>query len=399
MKRSKVDFVIVGGGLTGLSAAIMWARHGWNIAVIDKKNFQPLKIIPLSARVLALRKQSQIYLEKIGVWQNLARKTPVWDFEIYDKAANTVLNFSVSEPISTVPCVGTSPLAFIIEQPILWNALLARVHALPNIQLFGGYAIDSVHVMSNKVQIDLNTHVIDGQLLLAADGANSWIRRYFQFKTHRKAYQQSACVCCVRLARSHDSIARQWFGERGPLAFLPLSVPDQAVMIWSLETVACEALRLLMPSEFTRAVQVYTDSDWVSQIESTPLSFPLQHLYAKQYCADRVVLVGDSAHVIHPLAGQGFNLALADLMALERKILLGQESDVPFYATSILRAYERERKCENQGMGYAMTALDQIFKNRSVVLPRGWFLNKLKNNVVLKNWLRRAASGSVACMR
>jgi 2-octaprenylphenol hydroxylase len=379
------DFLIVGGGITGCVMASLLvnrklAAPGRVAIVAGGAQPAPVSVIADSEwdlRVFALSRASQRLLTLCGAWQllptqkyNAYERMCVWDARGGTPEGAGSLSFDCAE-------LGEPNLGYIVEGRALQTACRHAATAAGAVFIDAG--ILEILVDEARVSVSLSDdRDLQGQLLIAADGAESRARKLLGIDTAGHAYHQDALVAHVRTAISHRNTAWQRFLPSGPLAFLPL--PDgRSSIVWS--TARPEALRLrsLDAAAFGAELDVASGEVLGACEVTTPIaSFPLTLQYALDYVRPRAVLVGDAAHAVHPLAGQGLNLGLLDCAVLAE--VLGGDSlrlggadlggPVRFGEHKLLRRYERRRKSENVLAATVFDGLERLFSNNSAVLTR-----------------------------
>jgi 2-octaprenylphenol hydroxylase len=378
------DFLIVGGGMTGCAMASLLVSRtlaaSGRVAIIA--GGPPPAAISAAAdsgwdlRVFALSRASQRLLTICGAWQHLPRqkynayeRMCVWDARGEPQEAGS-LTFDCAE-------LGEPNLGYIVEGRALQTACHRAATAAGAVFIDAG--ILDIRVDEADVRASLGDgRVVQGQLLIAADGAESAARKLLGIETAGHAYHQDALVAHVRTAIPHRDTAWQRFLPSGPLAFLPL--PDgRSSIVWS--TGCSEALRLrsLAPAAFGAELGRASGEVLGACELTTPIaSFPLRMQYALDYARPRAVLVGDAAHAVHPLAGQGLNLGLLDCAVLAEVLggdSRGLDGAVPggpvcFGEYKLLRRYERRRKSENVLAATVFDGLERLFSSDSAVLAR-----------------------------
>ncbi|MGE6101679.1 FAD-dependent monooxygenase, partial [Aeromonas salmonicida] len=232
--------------------------------------------------------------------------------------------------------------------------------------------------------------------VVAADGAHSWVRRQADIPLTSWDYGHHALVATVRCAEPHEAVARQIFTPDGPLAFLPLWQPDLCSIVWSVPATRAEALCAGDDEQFNRQLTTAFDGRLgLCKVEGARSAIPLTARYARDFARERLVLVGDAAHTIHPLAGQGVNLGLLDAAALAEQIMQSQRAGIDIGLLANLRGYERWRKSEAARMLAAMEGLKRLFSGANPLkkLVRGGGLCAFDALAPLKQGVIRAAMG------
>ncbi|WP_333969690.1 FAD-dependent monooxygenase [Alteromonas mediterranea] len=378
-----VDIAIVGGGIVGLTLAAALKDSELNIAIIDKSPcYQVLADRP-TARVSAINQANIKALQQFDVWPHLQqdRANSYTAMHVWDKDSFGDIHFSCDE-------MGSDTLGVIVENQALVNALAQAVEAQSNVQLVTA-GIDRVLAGPNQTMLMLdNDDVLSCRLLAGADGANSFVRKQAGLPITFKDYEHTAIVANVKTDEPHNNVARQAFTPTGPLALLPMAEPNVCSIVWSQTPEQASSLMALDDDAFCHALTAASNSVLGTiSLKTERAAFPLTMRYARQWAKDGVVLVGDAAHTIHPLAGQGANLGMQDALALAESLssLSAAGKDIGLYKN--LRSYERSRKTEATKMIAAMDGFKFLFDGNDPLkkLVRGIGLSATDKLTTIKN--------------
>jgi ubiquinone biosynthesis UbiH/UbiF/VisC/COQ6 family hydroxylase len=380
------DIVIIGGGLVGASLAAALAKSGLRLALVERK----AAAAPgpdWDSRVYALTPASIAFLDRIGAWRRLEpeRVTPVFDMRVFGDDGRSRLDFSAYES-------GVLRLAATVESGRLHHSLWQGLERQPNLSLLCPAAPSELCRRQDRVEIGLEDgNAVTAKLAVAADGADSWARRAAGIEARSGSYAQLGVVANFACARAHRNIAYQWFRRDGVLAYLPL--PDRRIsIVWSTSEAHARELLALAPAALCARVSE-AGEEVLGALEplTPPVAFPLSRLFADRMAQGRIALIGDAAHVVHPLAGQGVNLGMGDAHALAD--LLREAPDPGEHL--LLRRYERARAEDILVLRWVTDGLFRMFgaDHRMVAGIRNFGLNLTNSNPVIKTLLARRAMG------
>ena len=358
-----VDIAIIGGGIVGLTLAAALKDAPCSIAVINK---HPL-VVPLldtpSPRVSAINQANIEALDSLGVWQFVQqdRVNPYKAMHVWDKDSFGDIHFNCDD-------MGNDSLGVIAENAALVNGLAESVMQQANVTVVT-QSIERMLVGPSQSMLMLdNNDAISCRLLVGADGANSSVRKQANFPITFRDYEHTAIVANIQTEHPHNNVARQAFTPTGPLALLPMANPHVCSIVWSQTPDAASKLQQCSDDDFCHALTVASDAALGNvSLQTSRHTFPLTMRYARSWAKDGVVLVGDAAHTIHPLAGQGANLGMQDALALADTLsaLLNPQKDIAQYR--YLRPYERARKTEAVKMIAAMDGFKFLFDGNDPV--------------------------------
>lgn len=400
----KFDILIVGAGMVGLTLALAIRKTTrLTVAIADKTPLSSITDAP-SVRVSAINMASQQIFEQLGAWSNIVeqRLQPYQHMHVWDKAGYGKLSFSTDD-ISDASEV--EQLGWIIENPVIRSALWNKAQQDSGITFFTEENITNIGVGDTEVFASFATQMpITAKLVVGADGANSWVRKQMDMPITFRDYDHHAIVATVQCEQGHQNTAWQVFLPTGPLAFLPLYDKNLCSIVWSTSPEDAERLKALSPEEFSKELTAASDGRLgnVTLISETA-SYPLTMRMSQSFNQERVVLVGDAAHTIHPLAGQGVNLGLLDAASLAQVITedidkqkeAGQSDSVSWASSTVLNQYSRWRKSEAAEMVAAMESIKQVFTPQNPVtqLVRGLGMNLFDNVKPVKQLMAKQALG------
>src|SRR5471030_1644776 len=374
------DVVIAGGGMVGLALACGLQGSGLRIAVLESQ--QPDLDSPLpekpGLRVSAINAASERLLKHVGAWENIIaqRANAYQGMEVWDRDSFGKIAFRGEE-------YGFSHLGHIIENQVIHRALWQKADQSSDITLLAPATLKNVAWGENDAFITLNDdRQLSARLVVGADGAQSWLRQHADIPLTFWDYRHHALVATIRTAEPHQSVARQVFHGDGILAFLPLADSHLCSIVWSVSPDEAQRLAALPEEEFNKILASTFDLRLgVCQVESERQTFPLTGRYARSFAAQRIALVGDAAHTIHPLAGQGVNLGLLDAVCLVEVIAAALEKNRDFSSLPSLRRYERWRKGDNLAMLAFVEGIKHLFGSASKPIQslRNFGLNTANN--------------------
>ena len=374
-----VDVLVVGGGIAGSALACALSGHGLRIAVVEARPLPADLTDPepglagFDVRVSALTPSSSELLMRLGAWREIEhyRVCPYRHMTVWDAEGTGRIDFDSAE-------LGLPALGTLVENAAVTAALASRLRAAPDIEVMAPRTVEQVARTSDGVCVTLDNGTrCAASLTVGADGALSPLRERLGFATREWSYRQRAIVATVETARYHADTAWQRFLTTGPLALLPL--PDSAgrhycSIVWSLDDDAADGVLELTDSEFCATLGEAAEHCLGEIRASSPrVAFPLRQRHAVDYVDSGIALVADAAHTIHPLAGQGINLGLADIDVLAQVVLEGHERGLSPGAISVLQRYQRRRKGSNLAMMAAMDGFRHLFGSRQ--LPLRWLRN------------------------
>ena len=410
-----LDVAVVGGGMVGAAAALALARAGFATALLEAHAPKPWSAHDeVDLRVVGLAPSSIALLDELGVWTSIrdARASPYAHMHVWDAESGAAIDFDAASE-------GRERLGYIVEnslvQSTLWQALsgsqgVAQASAgsssascarstgtsVCGVRRLCPAEVRGFDVREDRIQLELaDGGTLAARLLVAADGSASPLRQLAGIATRGRDYAQRAVVAHVRTERPHAGTAWQRFLASGPLALLPLA-DGRSSLVWSLPEAEAQRVLALDDAAFLDALGVASDYRLGRIIASTPrASFPLQLQLAERYQAERFVLLGDAAHAVHPLAGQGVNLGLRDVAELRDTLLAARAAGRDIGAAHVLRRYARRRRSADtlDALGFDALARIYAWQSPALVAARGLGVRLLDRLAPLKRRLAEHAAG------
>ncbi len=387
------DVCIVGGGMVGATLACALGTLPLRVALVDRRP-PPEDWSPeggFDTRVSAITRASQRIFETLGVWDGIAgrRISPFREMHVWDAGGSGSIHFDSAD-------LGEPTLGHIVENSVILAALYERLRQLGNVDLLAPVqasrlAWDADFMYLQREQGDY----VSARLLVGADGSRSWVRERAGISVRGWDYDQSAVVATVRTEKPHAETAWQRFLPHGPLAFLPLREGCSSI-VWSTRPEHAQHLLALEEAAFAAELEAAFESrlgaiEWVGP----RAAFALRYLHANAYVRPRLALLGDAAHTIHPLAGQGVNLGLTDAAALAEVLAEALSARKGIGAIPVLRRYERWRNADNLSMLAAVDGFKRLFGSELSVVRavRSLGLTLTHTMLPIKNVLIRHAMG------
>lgn len=366
------DVLIAGGGLNGPALALALTRAGLRVTIIDARPPLARAQPGFDARAYALAIASKRLLSAIDIWPLVAEmaqpilKIRTCDGRVGRGPFSAGLSFDSNE-------IEEGPMGFMVEDRFLYRAFLDSMQASPQIELIAPDNVVGQSVEDSRVVVRLASgREISAQLLVGCDGRQSGVAERANIRRRIQDYGQTALVSIIWHERPHEGIAYENFLPGGPFAILPLAGGHHSCIIWAEDKTIAAGIKLLPDEDFLAALGCRI-GDFLGRIELASKRFdhPLNMSLADSFVAPRIALVGDSAHGVHPVAGQGLNLGLRDVAALAEVIIRATRRGEDIGADSILAEYQSWRRPDTVMMSYGMDCLVRLFSNDNPLLRLG----------------------------
>jgi len=362
---SKFDIAIIGAGFAGLSAAISLSDISpeISIALIEKTDFLAKKKSS-DGKNFAISNNSIKLFQKINVWNNLKDKAgKIKDIDISDKNSPFHLHFD------SKLFQGSKQMGVMLKSYDIYNELCQRIKIQKNIQIFAPNSYQDINFDDKESEIIFDdSSKISARLIIIADGRKSYFRDKFQIATNYKHYNQTALVFDIEHSRDHQNIAYEKFFPEGAFAILPLKEQNKSSIVWMVKTDLKDIYLDFNQADLTNQLMKKIGDDLGKvEIKTKIFSYDLELIYPKEYFYKKALLVADAAHAIHPIAGQGFNLGIKDVVILTDLIESNFKSGEDLNSDELIAKYNKLAKLEAKKMILATDNLDKLFSNN--ILP------------------------------
>ena len=384
-----VDVVVVGAGIVGLTLANLLAKQGRSIAIVDRSEVEVFKDNQdYQSRVTAVSPGSQAIFEYVGAWSAMQSKrvSPFTDMHVWDEKGNSNIHFNAND-------LQRNNLGHIVENVVIQASLHENLQQQSDVEWFLPEQISKVITFQDHAELELvSGSVISAKLVVGADGGRSTVRNLTEIAYTEKSYQQMGLVALVETEHPHENTAWQRFLSTGPLALLPLN-NGQCSIVWSVSEDYADELMKLNEHELANALTQASNMQLGKiTLKSNCVAYPLVSGQADSMVQSRIALVGDAAHALHPLAGQGANLGFTDAAVLA-DVLEHAKRDIG--SLKVLRKYERARVGETQIMQSAMDTFVAAFgsSNAKIVKARNVALRTADSIQPVKKFFMKHAMG------
>ena len=391
----ETEVLIVGGGMVGLSLACALAGAGVEVVVVDRESPGKLTDAGFDGRVSSIAHGSQRALGAIGAWDALAAHAqPILEIRVSDGDSPLFLHYDHRD-------LGTAPLGYIVENRLIRRALFAAAGRLARLRLLAPSEVRALTRARSGVEAELDGGVrVRARLAVAADGQRSALRREAGIAVTTWRYRQTGIVCTVAHERPHRSIAHERFLPAGPFAILPMC-GHRSSLVWTERADLAPSIMALGEAEFGAEI-ARRFGGFLGRLEvvGRRWSYPLALVHAERYTAERLALVGDAAHAIHPIAGQGLNLGLRDVAALAEVVVDARRLGLDLGEPWALERYQRWRRFDTLVLMAVTDGLNRLFSNdiAPVRLARDLGLAAVDRLKPLKRLFMRHAMGTVGTL-
>ncbi|MGV3740212.1 MAG: FAD-dependent oxidoreductase [Gammaproteobacteria bacterium] len=379
------DFAVMGAGVMGLCSALALHQRGYSVLLLEAGDLDNEPNNSLS-RLYALNLASQHVLQDIGVWDQVHLQSAAYErMHVWDAQSSAQITFDSR-------MLARDRLGVMVEEHVLKRTLLQKVRSL-NIAISTQWRMENLQTLDDKIVLSSKQENWEASFLLVTDGARSSTRDLLKIPLTTWSYDQHALVANVKVAQPHARTAYQVFCEQGPLAFLPMTAPHHCSIVWSSAIPHIKTLMALPKDEFAQKLaQAFEYKLGEVELLSERKSYPLQMQHVQEYVGKRWVILGDAAHTIHPMAGLGLNLGLADLTALLEVLT---KPSLGILTPRALRAYQRHRKHELWQMILFLQGMHGLFMGTHlpIKLIRRLGLNVCNRLPMLKRFLMEQAAG------
>lgn len=369
------DITIVGGGIVGLSLAALLVKNDFSVSIIESKSFE-FNETDLTARVSAIHLTSAKLFEYLNLSEITKNSAPLREMTIWDHTQNAHLHFDSRDADET-------QMGFIVENRFMIRKLYEKLIQDKRATFFCPAKPTEFEFKKNN-------------LIVGADGANSWVREQMPIKLTTRSYQQKSIIAVIESELPHDNIAYQKFLISGPAALLPLKNKNHTALVWSADNDISDALMAKTDADFSEALTQALDFKLGKlKMISDRSQFSLTMRHADDYVSDHFALVGDAAHTIHPLAGLGVNLGLMDAACLAQVLIDARDHKKPLNDLRTLRRYARWRKADNTAVICTMRALQEMFAINypSFNTLRSLSVNAIDQCTLIKSKIMQMAMG------
>ena len=392
------DAVIIGGGLTGLQTAISLGKHGLSVAVIDRASVKDIVDADFDGRTCAIAYASANLMKKSGVWDAIKpHACPMLNIDIED--GDLIKGKSPLSVHYDCALVGGEPLGYIVANNILRSKQYEALQNIDGVDYFAEAMVETIERNEKHAKVTLadKTELV-GSLVIGCDGRASMVRKSAGIETVGWSYNQTAIVCTVQCEKPHNGIAVELFLPSGPFAMLPM-VDNKMSIVWSERPEVAKSLLALSTDDFLFHLKQRFGTRFgdISVVDDARFSYPVSMMHAKTYIDTRLALVGDSAHGMHPIAGQGLNVGLRDVAGLVECMVIAKRNGQDIGGDGVLKEYEQFRYADTTALLAITDGLTRLFSNNNSLLrlARTLGLGAVNKIVPVKKLFMEHAMGRV----
>ena len=362
----EADVLIIGGGMVGLTLASALGGAGLSVCVIDREDPATILDAAFDGRASAIAHGSQQVMHALGLWPRLERDAePILDIRVTDRDSSMFLHFDHRD-------LGDAPFGYIVENRVIRKALFDHASAVPSVRILAPVTLASLAREKGHVQAALGDgRKLKATVAIGADGRRSKVRHEAGIAVTNWSYPQTGIVCTVAHSRPHHGVAHERFLAAGPFAILPMTsvtgdgqARHRSSIVWTERKHLAPAILRLNEADFN-AELAKRFGGYLGALEALGprWSFTLGLMHAESYIAHRLALVGDAAHVVHPIAGQGLNMGLRDVAAAAEVLVDARRLGLDIGHVSVLERYQRWRRFDNLVLCAATDGLNRLFSN------------------------------------
>jgi len=388
------DVLIVGGGLVGAALVVALAQAGLEVIVVDRVDQRGQLDAGFDGRASAIAQAPKRMLDHLGIWEHLAEATPILDIRVADGASKLFLHYDYTE-------IGEAPLGYMVENRHMRSALFQTLRQLPGVTYIAPAEITGVERASDGARLTLKDgSVLEAPLVIGADGRKSYLRGQTDIALTRWSYKQTAIVCTIAHEKPHNNVAHEHFLPSGPFAILPISGNRSSIVWTERESLVPDIMELDDAAFLESLGQRFGDFLGELSLAGPRWTYPLDLQFAHRCIDKRLALVGDAAHGMHPIAGQGLNLGLRDVAAIAEVVIEAHRLGLDIGASHILERYDRWRRFDAMLMLSLTDGINRLFSNdiAPVRLARDLGLAFVNRSGPLKRFFMRHAMGEAGRM-
>ena len=397
MTQEKTNVIIFGGGIVGSLLALILAENGMRVVLIEKKSLEDLSSDYYDGRSYALNAGTKNLLTFLDIWDEIREKVQTVSKVLLQQGLETSRPQPLELKLSNYD-IGASSIFHMVEDRFLKNVILKKIKKSTNITHLTSKIVKSQRVEGSLIEITLNDgFILKSEIAIGADGFPSRSATRAKLRSSGWNYNQSSIVGVVRHENNHENQAIQFFLPAGPLAILPLT-GNRSCYVWTMDTKEAKLLNKLDGEQFLeKLTEVFNNFRGKLTLDTPKSIFPLSLAMARSLVKERFALVGDSAHNIHPIAGQGLNLGIRDVACLSEVLILASRNGEDIGGAVVLGRYSKWRHSDILALSLFTDVTNKIFSNDNAILQisRGLAFNLINRSPIIKRYLMKEASGSI----